>query len=47
MPSETKALALHLVRTRKWPEGFTAAHWLDETALRLFPDSSYAKEHAV
>jgi hypothetical protein len=30
----------------KWPEGLSAASWLHETALRLFPDSSYAKEHA-
>jgi hypothetical protein len=30
---------------RKWPEGVTAASWLHETALRLFPDSPYAKEH--
>jgi hypothetical protein len=29
----------------KWPEGFTAASWLHGTALRLFPDSPYAKEH--
>jgi hypothetical protein len=30
----------------KWPEGFTAASWLHETALRLHPDSQYAKEHS-
>jgi hypothetical protein len=30
----------------KWPEGFTAASWLHEAALRLYPDSKYAKEHA-
>jgi hypothetical protein len=29
----------------KWPEGFTAASWLHEAALRLYPDSKYAKEH--
>jgi hypothetical protein len=31
---------------RKWPEGVTAASWLHEVALRLYPDSKYAKEHA-
>ena len=31
---------------RKWPEGVTAASRLHETALRLYPDSIYAKEHA-
>jgi hypothetical protein len=31
----------------KWPEGFTAADWLHETALRLFPDSKYAEEHST
>jgi hypothetical protein len=31
----------------KWPEGFTAATWLHETALRLYPDSKYAKEHST
>lgn len=30
----------------KWPEGFTAASWLHETALRLYPESKYAKEAA-
>ena len=30
---------------RKWPEGVTAASWLHETALRLYPDSKYAKSH--
>ena len=30
----------------KWPEGVTAASWLHDTALRLYPDSKYAKEHA-
>jgi hypothetical protein len=30
---------------RKWPKGVTAASWLHEVALRLFPDSRYAKEH--
>ena len=29
----------------KWVEG-DVARWLHETALRLFPDSPYAKEHA-
>jgi hypothetical protein len=29
----------------KWPEGLTAASWLHETALRLYPDSKYAKSH--
>jgi hypothetical protein len=30
----------------KWPEGWvTAASWLHEAALRLYPDSKYAKEH--
>jgi hypothetical protein len=26
----------------KWPEGLTAASWLHETALRLYPDSKIA-----
>jgi hypothetical protein len=30
----------------KWPEGLTAASWLHETALLLYPDSRYAKESA-
>ena len=30
----------------KWPEGGTAASWLHEVALRLYPDSKYAKEHS-
>jgi hypothetical protein len=30
---------------RTWPEGVTVASWLYETALRLYPDSKYAKEH--
>jgi len=30
---------------RKWPEGVTAASWLHEVALRLYPDSKYAKNH--
>jgi hypothetical protein len=29
----------------KWPEGLTAANWLHETALLLYPDSPYAKAH--
>jgi hypothetical protein len=29
----------------KWPEGITAASWLHETAMRLFPDSPYVKAH--
>ena len=29
----------------KWSEGFTAADWIHETALRLYPDSKYAKAH--
>ena len=32
---------------RKWPEGVTAASWLHEVALRLYPDSKYAKEHTA
>jgi hypothetical protein len=32
---------------RTWPEGLTAASWLYETALRLYPDSKYAKEHST
>jgi hypothetical protein len=32
---------------RKWPEGVTAANWLDDVALRLYPDSKYAKEHTA
>jgi len=31
----------------KWPEGLAAASWLHETALRLYPDSKYAKEHST
>jgi hypothetical protein len=31
----------------KWPEGITAASWLHETALLLFPDSPYAREHST
>jgi hypothetical protein len=31
----------------KWPEGLTAASWLHETALRLYPDSNYAKKHSA
>jgi hypothetical protein len=30
----------------KWPEGVTAASWLHEVALRLYPDSKYAKGSA-
>ena len=30
---------------RKWPEGVTAASWLHEVALRLYPESEYAKKH--
>jgi hypothetical protein len=33
------------VAPRKWPEGVTAASWLHEVALRLYPDSKYAKSH--
>ena len=32
---------------RMWPEGLTAASWLYETALRLYPYSKYAKEHGT
>ena len=32
---------------RKCPEGVTAANWLHEVALRLYPDSKYAKEHTA
>lgn len=32
---------------RRWPEGLTAASWLYETALRLYPYSKYAKEHGT
>jgi len=28
-----------------WPAADRIASWLHETALRLFPDSPYAKEH--
>jgi hypothetical protein len=31
----------------KWPEGLSAACWLHETALRLYPNSKYAKEHST
>jgi hypothetical protein len=30
---------------RKWPEGVTAASRLHEVALRLYPNSKYAKNH--
>jgi hypothetical protein len=33
------------VAPRVWPEGDSAASWLHETALRLYPDSKYAKAH--
>jgi hypothetical protein len=29
----------------KWPEGFATGSWLHEAALRLYPDSKYAKSH--
>ena len=29
----------------KWPEGLSAANWLHETALHMYPASKYAKEH--
>jgi hypothetical protein len=29
----------------KWPEGLSAADWLHETALHMYPASKYAKEH--
>jgi hypothetical protein len=29
----------------KWPEGLAAARWQHEAALRLYPDSKYAKAH--
>jgi hypothetical protein len=32
---------------RRWPEEDAAARWQHETALRLFPDSPYAKEHGT
>ena len=32
---------------RMWPEGLTAASWLYETALRLYPYSKYAKDHGT
>jgi hypothetical protein len=31
---------------REWPDGVTAASWLHEVALRLYPDSKYAKAHS-
>jgi hypothetical protein len=31
----------------RWPEGITAASWLHETALRLYSNSKYAKEHSI
>jgi hypothetical protein len=33
------------VAPREWQEGDSAVSWLHETALRLYPDSTYAKEH--
>jgi hypothetical protein len=30
-----------------WPAADLIAAWLHETALRLFPDSPYAKEHST
>jgi hypothetical protein len=42
-----RTIAETIVRggNKKWP-GLGAAHWLHETALRLFPDSPYAKRHS-
>jgi hypothetical protein len=31
----------------KWPEGLTAASWLHETAIRLYPDGHYAKSYTA
>ena len=36
----------HFAAPLKWPEGVTTASWLHELALRLYPDSKYAKERA-
>ena len=33
-----------LAASRRWPERVTAASWLHKTALRLYPESKYAKE---
>jgi hypothetical protein len=30
-----------------WPAADRIAAWMHETALRLFPDSPYAKEHST
>jgi hypothetical protein len=35
-----------LAGPRTWPERVTAASWLHQTALRLYPDGRYAKESA-
>jgi hypothetical protein len=32
---------------RQWPAEVTSARWLHETALRLYPDGKYAKEHST
>jgi hypothetical protein len=29
-----------------WADDAAVAHWLHETAIRLFPESDYAKKHA-
>jgi hypothetical protein len=28
-----------------WPDNSAVAHWLHETAIRLYPESDYAKAH--
>jgi hypothetical protein len=32
---------------RQWPAEVTSARLLHETALRLYPDGKYAKEHGT
>jgi hypothetical protein len=44
--AETTINRTHAARL-KWPEGLSAASWLHEAALRLYPDSKYAKEHST
>jgi hypothetical protein len=45
-PRRRHSTAPSLVNRQVWPAADRIAAWLHETALRLFPDSPYAKEHA-
>jgi hypothetical protein len=43
--SETTIDRSGIAAPSKRPDGVTAASWLHEVALRLYPDSKYAKSH--